>query len=183
LILNIIERRTQPEAAGRDWFRRVLRPEVLDELAGPLGRADWAVEVVLIDDGAMAGLNEGFRKVPGVTDVLSFSYLQEDGAGEPDLSRSQGYAYANLWLDTVGPDPENEVVSVGEVVLAPRFVAERCREKGWPLEHELPLLVVHGILHVLGWDHMTDQDREKMQAVEEDILAAHGLPHPLRGRS
>ena len=80
--------------------------------------------------------------------------------------------------------PENDTTGVvGEVVLAPGFVTERCRRKGWPLEHEIPLLVVHGILHILGWDHASEAETVAMQAVEEEILFARGLPHPLRERS
>ena len=184
MILRFVERRLQPYMVGRDWFAGVVRPDLLDALAAPLGLPDWTVDVVLVDDGAMAGLNESFRKVAGVTDVLSFSYLSETGTGDPDLPSGVGCACPNLWLDTVGPDPENEAAAaVGEVVLAPGFVEERCREKGWPLGHEIPLLVVHGILHVLGWDHGTDVETEKMQAVEEKILAAEGQVHPLRGRN
>ena len=73
--------------------------------------------------------------------------------------------------------------TVGEVVLAPGFVADRCQDMGWVLEQEIPLLVVHGILHLMGWEHVGNDEVEAMQKVEEGILAAAGLPHPLRERS
>ena len=184
MILRLVERRTAPDSVGYDWFAKGSRPWLPGGPAEPLGRPDWAVDVVLVDDESMAGLNEDFRKVPGVTDVLSFSYLQDTGPGLPDLARGQGCAFTDLWLDTLSVTREDgAAVTVGEVVLAPGFVADRCRMKKWSLEHEIPLLVVHGILHILGWDHANEGEAEAMQVVEEEILAAGGLPHPLRERS
>lgn len=183
MILRLVERRTRPISVG-DWFAEGSRSRLPAGLAGPLGRPDWAVDVVLVDNETMAGLNENFRNEPGVTDVLSFSYLQASGIGEPDLVRGQGHTFANLWLDTLSFARENDAAqAVGEVVLAPGFVADRCREKGWSPEHEIPMLLVHGILHILGWDHKDEEEAEAMQAIEEEILAAGGLPHPLRERS
>ncbi len=160
------------------------RHRLLTDLTEPLGRPDWAVDVVLIDNQTMAGLNAEFRQADGVTDVLSFSYLLESGSGDPDLPCGLGHAFRNLWLDTFVRDQENESdLTVGEVILAPGFVADRCRERGWALEHEIPLLVVHGMLHLLGWEHASDKEVEAMRTVEEGILASAGLPHPLRERS
>jgi probable rRNA maturation factor len=180
-----VERRTDPDSVGYDdWFTKGSRPRLPAGPVEPLGRPDWAVDVVLVDDESMAALNEDFRNVAGVTDVLSFSYLQDTGPGRPDLVRGQGYACTDLWLDTLSVTRENGAAhTVGEVVLAPGFVADRCRKKKWSLEHEIPLLVVHGILHILGWDHENEGETEAMQVVEEEILAAGGLPHPLRERS
>jgi len=139
--------------------------------------------VVLLDDAAMAELNRDFRGGDGVTDVLSFSYLEEAGADdEPDLAAGEGEAAVPLLVEAPTP-AEAERTTVGEVVLAPAFVADRCREQGWDVTHEWPLLVVHGCLHVLGWVHDTAAAREAMQAVEARLLAGQGLPHPLRERS
>lgn len=184
MILRFVERRPNPDHAGGDWFAQVVGTKLLDDLAKPLGLPAWIVDVVLVDDAAMSGLNENFRKVSGVTDVLSFSYLQDTGFGKPDLLAGEGHSCGDLWLDTIDPDIENgNPAAVGEVVLAPGFVTDRCREKAWPLEDEIPLLVVHGILHVLGWDHRTGAETETMQVVEETILTAAGRLHPLRGRN
>jgi len=181
VILRWVERQTPPDVAGFDWFGKGFRSELLAGLVGPLGQPEWTVDVVLVNDEDMADLNEDFRKTPGVTDVLSFSYLQDTGSGQPDLVGGRGCAFTNLWLDTPSVSHENDSSqAVGEVVIAPWFVAERCRLKGWSLEHEVPLLVVHGILHILGWDHASEEETMAMQAVEKEILAAGGMPHPLR---
>ena len=184
MILEWVDRRAGPETVMFEDFDERFRKDLLAGLAEPLGQPGWAVDVVLVDDEAMAGLNVDFRKTAGVTDVLSFSYLRDAGPSRPDLVGGQGRAFTNLWLDTFPVAPENGTTgAVGEVVLAPWFVTERCRRKGWPLEHEIPLLVVHGILHILGWDHESEAETVAMQAVEKEILSARGLPHPLRERS
>jgi len=184
VIPRLVDRRTGPDTVSDDWFTEGARPELLAALAGQLGHPDWKIDVVLVDDDAMARLNDDFRNTPGVTDVLSFSYLQQTGSGPADLTGGQGHAFSNLWLDTFSGSTEDEShQAVGEVVLAPRFISDRCRENGWSLEHEISLLLVHGILHTLGWDHTSEEETGAMQAVEEGILAAEGLPHPLRERS
>ena len=180
MILRFVERRAAPD----DWYTDRSRLDGLAELAAPLGKADWAVDVVLVDDPAMARLNQEFRGSDGVTDVLSFSYLQESGPGAADLPAGTGHGRLDLWLDPVGGTPAGKGDrTVGEVVLAACFVARRCMENGWSPDHEVSLLVAHGIMHILGWDHADEEQTEAMRSVEEDLLAAVGLPHPLRERS
>lgn len=159
-------------------FREVA---TLSSLVAPMGRPAWVVDLVLLDDQAMAELNKSYRAVPEVTDVLSFSYLLEQGAGEADLSKGERLAYHDLWVDQLesGQQIEEDGPLVGEVILAPDFVTVRCRERDWPLEKELPWLLVHGCLHLLGWRHDQDSERRNMQAEEIRLLAGAGLGHPL----
>lgn len=184
MILRLVERRTQPAPLGAAWDAEGFRTGPVARLAAVLGRPDWGCDVVLVDDDIMTGLNEEFRNVPGVTDVLSFSYLQGAGSGEAALKRDQGHAYADLWLDSLATEQDDgQAQVVGEVVLAPGFIVARCGEKNWSEMQEIPLLVVHGILHILGWDHEGDRDTAAMRKVEAEILAEEGLPHPLLERS
>jgi probable rRNA maturation factor len=184
VILQLVDRRSRITVDPYDWLGGVGPTGILTCLAGRLGRPRWTADLVLVDADTMAAVNEKFRQVPGVTDVLSFSYLEETGPGEPDLTAGQGHAFTNLWLDTLSSGQENGTVpTVGEIILAPSYVAERCLRQGWSLEHENALLVVHGLLHLLGWDHADAEQTEAMRAIEEAILAACGLPHPLRERS
>lgn len=149
-----------------------------NELVKELGHPDWRADLVLVDDDAMARLNEAYRGKAAVTDVLSFSYLLEIGQGDPALAQGRSGAAQDLWLDPF----ETTGDSIGEILLAPDFVTRRCRERGWPIEHELPLLVVHGCLHLLGWDHEEAQQGARMRAVETRLLEAAGVPHPLAGK-
>ena len=107
MILRFVERRILPGDEMDSWLQTGSRHRLLVGLAEPLGLPEWTVDVVLIDDRTMARLNEEYRQTSGVTDVLSFSYLQDTGTGEPDLVSGRGHAFINLWLDTLAGDLEN----------------------------------------------------------------------------
>lgn len=176
MILGLVDRRTRREPPAVD---AVAAPwSVLAGLAGAVGPADWLVEVVLVDDEAMAGLNLAYRGAEGPTDVLSFSYLLDEGPGEPGVQAGEHGARRDLWLDPVGAGAGLSSLA-GEVVLAPGFIHGRCAERGWPTDREMALLVVHGCLHILGWEHDTEADRRQMQDVEASALRGYGLAHPL----
>lgn len=176
--LELIDRFTGPSSVAEP-FRQVRSWE---PLVADLGLPAWRADLVLVDDEAIAALNRQYRDKAGATDVLSFSYLQGSGAGSAALAEGEGGAAFDLWLDAMDGDPDTTGAgSVGEILVAPDFVASRCAERGWPLEHELPLLVVHGCLHLLGWDHEEEGERDRMRALETRLLAAAGLPHPLAG--
>lgn len=185
MILGLVDRRAEraPAAAAAlcaPW-------ELLERLAAGLGPASWRVDIVLVDDEAMAGLNLAYRDAEGPTDVLSFSYLAPEGDGEPPCRAGERGAHRDQWPDTFcdgGPGGAGDSGGeggplVGEVVLAPGFITGRCAERGWVPGHEMALLVVHGCLHILGWEHDTEADRRAMQAVETAVLDGCGLPHPL----
>lgn len=134
-------------------------PEVLDlspfeRLAAfVLEREDApdAVElsIAIVDTDEMADLNERFRGKSGPTDVLSFP------CDDP--------------CAVVGPD---EPVTLGDVVIAPQVAEEQARDLGSTVEEELNLLLVHGVLHLLGYDHEADDEAAAMQARERSLLDA-----------
>lgn len=118
---------------------------------------DAELSVTFVDDGEMGDLNFRYRGIEGPTDVLSFECdnLDDDF---PDL---------------VG-DPEDErgVYSLGDVVIAPDVALRQAREYGSTFEQELSLLLVHGILHLDGYDHIDDEDARHMEALQSEILAS-----------
>lgn len=174
--LRRIDRRLRPDPDDGPFADG----KALEQLVRPLGRADWVANLVLVDDDEMSILNGEYRRTGGVTDVLSFSYLLTAGEGEPDLPADERGAACDLWLDDLqGVDDGEGGRQAGELVLAPGFVTGRCLEHGWPVEHEAPLLVVHGCLHLLGWGHETEALRRRMQQREAELLATANLPHPL----
>jgi len=161
--------------------RRCSEPLPLGEdrlaaLAEPLGCADWVLNLVLLEDQVMADLNARWYGGEGVTDVLSFTYLEIEGTGLPQLAGGDDQAARDLWVAAGDREPE---VTAGEVILAPAFVAERCRKEGWDLPAEWGMLLVHGGLHVLGWLHDTSEARCAMQAQEAELLDRQGFSHPL----
>lgn len=120
----------------------------LDEIAPTEDGQDPGVVVLLTSDDSVAELNERFRHKAGPTNVLSFP------------------ASAN---------PENHL---GDIALAHGVCAREAVEQGKSLEQHLAHLVVHGVLHLLGYDHETDGEAEAMEALERSILQSLGVPDP-----
>lgn len=112
-----------------------------------------ALSVVITDDEAVRELNRQFRDVDAPTDVLAF------GSGEE--------------ADFVTP-PE-EPAYLGDVVISyPRAVAQ-AEEYGHSIDRELALLAVHGVLHLLGYDHVDEAARVEMWARQDEILRSLAL--------
>ncbi|OUO91569.1 rRNA maturation RNase YbeY [Gordonibacter sp. An230] len=112
------------------------------------------VSVSFVTDEAIAELNERYRRKSGPTDVLSFEC---DGADD-DLS---------LTAQEAAP-----VFELGDVVIAPDVAARQTREFGTTFEEEVSLLLVHGLLHLCGYDHVADDEAEVMERREAEILGA-----------
>jgi len=112
-----------------------------------------ALSVVITDDEAVRELNLQFRDVDAPTDVLAF------GSGEEG--------------DFVTPPGES--VYLGDVVISyPRAVAQ-AEEYGHSINRELALLAVHGVLHLLGYDHVDEAERMEMWARQNEILGSLAL--------
>lgn len=110
------------------------------------------VSVSFVTDDAIAELNEKYRGKQGPTDVLSFEC---DGVDD-DLSAM-----------ALAEDPLYEL---GDVVIAPDVAARQTREFSTSFEEEISLLLVHGLLHLCGYDHVEDDEAEAMEKREADIL-------------
>ncbi|MBN1265496.1 MAG: rRNA maturation RNase YbeY [Anaerolineales bacterium] len=106
---------------------------------------EGAVSIVLTSSEYIAHLNATYRDQPGPTDVLSF----------PDGDK----------------DPETRKIYFGDVVIAVPEALEQAEEGGHSVEAELRLLVVHGLLHLLGFSHDEDLPREKMWAIQAEVLS------------
>ncbi|MBU3702267.1 MAG: rRNA maturation RNase YbeY [Acidimicrobiia bacterium] len=127
------------------------------------------LSVLFVDETTITDLNQRFMEHDGPTDVLSFPI-----DGEPDP--------AGRWPDSGGPgpdrgeDPEELPLLLGDVVVCPAVAERNAPEHAGSLDDELALLLVHGILHLLGMDHATDEQRAAMWAREQALLAAHHGP-------
>lgn len=177
MILRLVDRRAKPDPLDLV----VSQLNLFEDLVKELGCPHWVFDLVLIDDEAMVQLNEQYRGKEGVTDVLSFSYLMEVAPGPCHLNGGCSGAYHDLWVDPLSdPGSESEQQQIGEIIVAPSFVSNRCRQRQWSVKNEFPLLVVHGALHLLGWDHQTEDETRGMRDLEKEFLAVCGLPHPLQ---
>ena len=111
-----------------------------------LGLHDAELSIVLCDDAFIHPLNRDYRGKDRATDVLSFPQRE----GEES-------------------DPDDPVL--GDIVLSVERAQAQANERGHSLEMELRVLLVHGILHLLGYDHEEDDDAEAMEAEERRILS------------
>jgi probable rRNA maturation factor len=129
---------------------------------GQLLATPAAVElsVRLAPDEEVHALNRQYRGKDKPTNVLSFPMIQ------PDL------------LESVTQNSDDGEVLLGDIVLAHGVCAAEAAERGIALDAHATHLMVHGTLHLLGYDHMTDDEAEAMEAIERDALASLGLPDP-----
>lgn len=110
--------------------------------------------MTFVDDDAIMDLNRDHRGLNKATDVLSFSQLE-------------GEELAAL--------PEGHPVLLGDIVISVERCVEQAADYGHSFERELGFLVAHGMLHLLGYDHMTPEDETAMMAKTEEILGELGL--------
>jgi probable rRNA maturation factor len=127
-------------------------------LAALAGTGSGIVGVVLADDAEQRRLNRTYRGKDAPTNVLAFPVA---GSAAPAVA--------------AGPP-----VLLGDVVLACETVAREAAEQNKPVADHLRHLVVHGVLHLLGFDHATDADATMMETREIAILARLGVPDPYR---
>jgi probable rRNA maturation factor len=118
--------------------------------------------VLLVDEKAMAELHERWMGEPGPTDVLAFPM---DELRPPHLT---GINAGRAGAEEPGPDPG----LLGDVVLCPQVAASQGREAGHSTQDELELLCVHGILHLLGYDHADAGERAVMFGLQDRLLSA-----------
>lgn len=143
-----------------------LEPESLRALAQRVIDAErlpshTVVSITLVDQARMAALNDAHMGKPGPTDVLAFPL--EDlvpGRALPDFPE--------------GAPP----FAIGDVFICPPVVKANAVAAEVPFEDELALMVVHGILHLLGYDHVADDEAELMEGRERALLAAAGRSRP-----
>lgn len=127
------------------------------EAEGLPGSTELAI--TLVDEKRMAALNAEFMGKVGPTDVLSFP-IEEFRPGEP--------------IQDGGGPP----LLLGDVVVCPSVVRANSEQAGVLFEDEMALMVVHGILHLLGRDHVIDAEAELMEQREREILEMVGRSRP-----
>jgi len=121
------------------------------------------VSLVLSDDDRVRTLNRDWRGKDAPTNVLSFPALDCRPGEVPALPEGM---------------PADAGIELGDVILARQTVERECDAAGTPGSHHLSHLVVHGSLHLLGYDHETDDEAEIMEALERNVLAGLGIPDP-----
>ena len=140
-------------------------------------RGGTELSIFFIAEADMAELNREHMGADGSTDVLSFPI---DGGEVVDVVA--GPSGGSRAPDRSPIDRGDLPLLLGDVVICPEVAARQADTHAGTLDDEFALLVVHGILHVLGWDHATDEERERMWARERALLADHHWSGPVPSR-
>lgn len=147
-----------------------LAPSALKSVLEVLGLESEAVAVTLLatDDSEIAALNAEFRGKPVATNVLSWpatDLAAQEPGGQPATPR---------------PDVFGEI-ELGDIALAYETCLREAAAAGKPVGDHVTHLIVHGLLHLLGYDHIHDLDATLMQGLEVEILGNMGLDDPYWG--
>ena len=129
--------------------------EIINRVCAEVSRVygigdDEELSVLLCDNPYIHQLNKTYRNIDRPTDVLSFALNEGEDNG----------------------DLESHLI--GDLIISLERTAEQAEEYGHPFERELAYLTVHGCLHILGYDHMTDEDKKEMRQEEEFVLGNLG---------
>lgn len=129
--------------------------------------ADCDISLLACSDARIADLNSDFRNKPGATNVLSWPAddLSSETAGCSPMPPK--------------PDMTGEL-SLGDIAIAFETCQREAAEAGKPLPDHVTHLIVHGVLHLLGYDHIRDPDATLMERLEGEILGNLGLDDPYR---
>ena len=159
-VMKRTRRSTQGVIENRQRVVRVrLRPleEFLQNIGEEIGLGPESVAVRLIGDAEMARLNETYRKKKGPTDVLSFPVAAD--TAKPGTLRQQVRKASGEFL--------------GDIAISPRVAGRNAKALGRGLAEELKVLILHGVLHLLGYDHETD--RGEMERIEVRLRRKLGI--------
>jgi len=134
----------------REPLTNLLNQAINEAIRLSEGPEEAEVSLMLVDDQRIHALNLEYRGVDRPTDVLSFA-LQDEMEEEPEI------------------DEEDDML--GDIVISVERARDQAEEYGHSFEREIVYLAVHGTLHLLGFDHEEEQDKQEMRSKEEEIMA------------
>lgn len=149
-VINITVSRKFSRSVSKSWLRKTVQKVLQSAGVG----APVEVGLVITGDRTIRRLNRIYRGEDEVTDVLAFSMSSQKG------TRDKRFIL-----------PPNGICHLGEVIVCYPQAARQCGPQGHTVTDELELLIVHGILHLLGYDHETPAQKTHMRKKEEEILA------------
>jgi probable rRNA maturation factor len=133
----------------------------LEALRGAQWKHPTEINILLTDEGVSQHLNQTFRKINKPTNVLSF----------PDL---EPHEVTDLFSGEISKNP----VFLGDIALSFETIKREASGQGKPIGDHVIHLVVHGVLHLLGFDHENDEDAFTMESLETTILSTLNISNP-----
>ncbi len=146
-----------PEPAARTVIEKAL------EYEGCPFEAE--VNLLLTTDEEIHTMNREFRQIDAPTDVLSFPMLEYQNPGD----------FSGFEEEEDSFDPESGELLLGDIVISKDKVLRQAEEYGHSRERELGFLVAHSMLHLIGYDHMEEEERAIMEQRQREILEGIGL--------
>ena len=122
------------------------------------------ISVTIVDDERIHEINKEFREIDRSTDVLSFPLNEFEKAAD----------WQNFDEDKASFNYDTGELMLGDIILSAEHIIKQANEYGHTRKRELAFLVIHSILHLLGYDHMTKEDEEKMFSKQRQILDLGG---------
>lgn len=123
------------------------------------------VELLLTMDEEIREMNREFRDIDCATDVLSFPMIAYESPAD----------FAFLEEDESCFDPDTGELMLGNIVISKQKVVEQAEEYGHTVEREYAFLIAHSMLHLLGYDHMEEEERAVMEKKQREILDGLGI--------
>ena len=153
--IDVLVKREFVVDISKSWLQRLIK-KVLDfeEVTDSI-----ELSLVITDESTIRSLNKLYRKQDKYTDVLAFSVVQDSykKGEQPFVVPPEGVTY------------------LGEVLISYPIAVQQALEQSHSIEKELALLTIHGTLHLLGYDHEKDQERQLMRQREREILDSINL--------
>lgn len=125
--------------------------KVIEKVSELLGIENSIVSIVLVDNEYIHKINKEYRNVDRETDVISFAFMDDE------------------------TNPESGITDLGEIYISLEKAHSQSKEYGHPFKRELCFLLTHGLLHLLGYDHMTEEDEKEMFGLQEEVLNSLGI--------
>jgi probable rRNA maturation factor len=137
---------------------KIIEESIVNTIKVFLEEENFEISVLIVDNSFIKELNRNYRNVNKETDVLSFPIFE--------------FKNGKLLEDIVIMEDE---IPLGDIVISIEKAAQQAKEFGHSLEREIAYLTVHSALHLLGFDHIEEDDRKVMREYEEKILQSMGL--------
>ena len=123
------------------------------------------VSLLLTMNNEIQEMNRNFREIDRATDVLSFPMIAYEEAGTFDFLEEDDSAF----------DPESGELVLGDIVISKERVIAQSEEYGHSIRREYAFLIAHSMLHLMGYDHMEEEERAVMEQKQRDILEQLGI--------
>ncbi len=137
-------------------------PAVLDHEDCPY---ETEVNVILTDNPSIQEINRDYRQIDAPTDVLSFPMIE--------FQKESDFSHVEDCVEDFF-NPESGELILGDIIISVEKVQEQAEKYGHSQERELAFLIAHSMLHLCGYDHMEEEERETMEEKQRLILAGKG---------